>query len=402
MAPTAFDLQSGRPSRSERILVVDDDERLAQAIVRILTRGGFEVVVAGTLGAAFRALREGDFDALVVDIGLPDGSGLDLLREIRGRNSELPVVIMTGTPTVESATQALRSHASEYLPKPFAADDLLRVARQAIETGRVSRLRTKMLAAQFGGDEFVRDVPRTERSFALALPRIYMAFQPIVRSGDGSIYGYEALLRCDEPSLASPQRIFAAAAVLGRVHDVGRAVRASVAATMQEHRDRLEAIFVNIHPSELRADFLAEVSDPLVTLAHRVVLEVSERVSLEAGVQLDDELLRIRDLGYRLAVDDLGEGYAGLSSLVNLRPDIAKIDTSLVRDVDRAPLKRDIVAALVDMARRSGIIVVAEGVETVDERDTLVDLGCDLLQGYLFAEPGPPFPIVRTGAPDKD
>ncbi len=60
------------------------------------------------------------------------------------------------------------------------------------------------------------------------------------------------------------------------------------------------------------------------------------------------------------------------------------------------PLKRDIVAALVDMARRSGIVVVAEGVETVDERDTLVDLGCDLLQGYLFAKPGPPFPTART------
>ncbi len=73
-----------------------------------------------------------------------------------------------------------------------------------------------------------------------------------------------------------------------------------------------------------------------------------------------------------------------------------KIDVSLVRNVHRMPLKQDIVAALVDISRRSGIIVVAEGIETVDERDTLADLGCDLLQGYLFAKPGPPFPVPRT------
>ena len=100
-----------------------------------------------------------------------------------------------------------------------------------------------------------------------------------------------------------------------------------------------------------------------------------------------------------MAVDDLGEGYAGLSSLVTLRPDIAKLDMSLVRDVHRSPLKRDIVAALVDLARRSGILVVAEGIETVEERDALVELGCDLLQGYYFARPGPAFPVVHQPGP---
>ena len=229
-----------------------------------------------------------------------------------------------------------------------------------------------------------------------------MVFQPIVRAGDGSVFGYEALLRCDEPALSSPARLLAAAEVLGRVDDVGRVVRAGVAAAMLAEPDRLDSIFVNLHPMEVRADLLAEMTDPLLAVADRVVLEVTERASLHPGPKLDEELSRIRTLGYRLAVDDLGEGYAGLSSLVHMRPDIAKIDMSLVRDVDRSPLKRDIVAALVDMARRSGIVVVAEGIETVDERDTLVDLGCDLLQGYLFAKPGPPFPVPRTSFERKE
>ena len=382
-------------ARKDRVLVVDDDGAVAQVSKRVLEEE-FEVVLVDTVAGARTALSGGAFDVLLLDVGLPDGSGLDVLRELRGNNSVLPVVMMTGTLSVETATQALRSRVNEYLPKPFATEELLRTVRDAAEAGRVSRLRAKLLAARFGGDELIKDIAGTERAFAAGLAAIRMAFQPIVRASDGSVFGYEALMRCEEPSLSSPMRLLTAAEMLGRVDDLGRAVRDGVAAAMRAERERVEAIFVNLHPAELRADLLAEATDPLLALAERVVLEVTERASLEAGPKLDHELARIRGLGYRLAVDDLGEGYAGLSSLVYLRPDIAKIDMSLVRDIHRAPLKRDIVAALVEMAQRSGIVVVAEGIETVDERDTLVDLGCDLLQGYLFARPGPPFPTPRV------
>ncbi len=358
--------------------------------------------MVSTLGAARAALGDVDLDALVLDLGLPDGSGLELLRELRGKNSELPVVLMTGALSTEAAAQALRSRVSEYLPKPFAPEELLQSVRTAVDAGRISRVRTKLLAARFGGDEFVNDLPGTQKRFALALPKIRMAFQPIVRAADSSVFGYEALLRCDEPSLATPQRLFAAAEVLGRVTDVGRVVRARVAATMLADPTRLEAIFLNVHPAEVRADLLSDETDPLWAVADRVILEITEHASLEGGSKLDAELARIRGLGYRLAVDDLSEGYASLSSLVRVRPDIAKIDMSLVRDVHRMLLKRDIVAALVDIARRSGIVVVAEGIETIDERDTLVDLGCDLFQGYLFARPGPAFPVPRTSFERKE
>ncbi len=382
--------------RPERVLVVEDDPVLAQTIVRALSGAGCQVVVVGTLHGAVVTLGEGEFDALVLDITLPDGSGLDLMRDLRGAHSELPIVMMTGQPTVEAASQALRSRVHEYLAKPFPPEELVRAVRAAAEAGRVSRLRAKLLVARWGGEEFVGDIARTEKLFARALPKIRMVFQPIVRSHDGSVYGYEALLRCEEPSLASPARMLAAAEVLGRTHDVGQAVRAAVAATMRAHPDQQEAIFVNLHPTELRADILTAVTEPLLPWAHRVVLEVTDRAALDGSPQLSDELARIRAQGYRVAVDDLGEGYAGLASLVRLRPDIVKIDMSLVRDVHRSVLKQDIVAALVDLARRAGMTVVAEGVETVGERDSLVALGCHLLQGYLFARPGPPFPTPHT------
>jgi EAL domain-containing protein (putative c-di-GMP-specific phosphodiesterase class I) len=86
-------------------------------------------------------------------------------------------------------------------------------------------------------------------------------------------------------------------------------------------------------------------------------------------------------------VDDLGAGYAGLSSFSQLEPDIAKIDMSLVRGIDSDARKQSIVRSMTRLCDELGTLVVVEGVETTAERDTLVDLGCDLLQGFLFAKP---------------
>jgi EAL domain-containing protein (putative c-di-GMP-specific phosphodiesterase class I) len=104
----------------------------------------------------------------------------------------------------------------------------------------------------------------------------------------------------------------------------------------------------------------------------------------------------LRALGYQIAVDDLGAGYAGLTSLAQLQPELIKIDMSLVRDIDREPTRRMLVGMMLGVAREMGMTVVAEGVETVAERDTLIELGCDLLQGYLFARPGAAFPAVAV------
>jgi EAL domain-containing protein (putative c-di-GMP-specific phosphodiesterase class I) len=190
--------------------------------------------------------------------------------------------------------------------------------------------------------------------------------------------------------------LLAAAQVLGRQADLGRRIRAAVSATLREYPERSEVIFVNIDPAELGDGMLTDSSDPLLPFARRVVLEISERAALfGADSGLEKRLARLREHGYRLALDDMGQGYAGLSSIAIVRPDIVKIDTSLVRDIQRSPLKRDIVVSVLQAALHAGIIVVAEGVESVGERKVLFELGCDLMQGYLFAMPGPAFPELN-------
>jgi len=99
-------------------------------------------------------------------------------------------------------------------------------------------------------------------------------------------------------------------------------------------------------------------------------------------------------LGFQIALDDLGSGYAGLTSFTLLEPEFVKLDMSLVRDVHFSPTKQKIIRSMVRLCKDLGRQIIAEGVESLAERDQLIELGCDLLQGYLFARPGRPFPVV--------
>jgi EAL domain-containing protein (putative c-di-GMP-specific phosphodiesterase class I) len=101
---------------------------------------------------------------------------------------------------------------------------------------------------------------------------------------------------------------------------------------------------------------------------------------------------RLRSLGYRIAVDDLGAGYAGLTSFVTLEPELVKLDMTLVRDIESHPMKQALVRAVTLLCRELGLLVVAEGVETGSERDAVIECGCNLVQGYFVAKPGRPFP----------
>jgi EAL domain-containing protein (putative c-di-GMP-specific phosphodiesterase class I) len=144
---------------------------------------------------------------------------------------------------------------------------------------------------------------------------------------------------------------------------------------------------VNLHPDDLNDVDLIDESAPLTKMASRVVLEVTERASLDSSPKLTERIARLRQLGFRLAVDDIGAGYSGLTSFTQLTPEVVKIDMSLVRDVHKSVLKQRTIGALCHLCHEVGTLVVGEGVETIEERDTLVGLGCDLLQGYLIGKP---------------
>ena len=139
-------------------------------------------------------------------------------------------------------------------------------------------------------------------------------------------------------------------------------------------------------PCVLDGSVLAAVEDaPL----ERLVLEVTEHSSIEDYSALAAALAPLRERGMRVAVDDAGAGYASFRHILKLRPDFIKLDRALTRRVDEDDSRRALAAALVTFAGETGSRIIAEGVETEAQRETLADLGVGLMQGYLFGRPGP-------------
>jgi EAL domain-containing protein (putative c-di-GMP-specific phosphodiesterase class I) len=219
-----------------------------------------------------------------------------------------------------------------------------------------------------------------------------MAYQPIVTWSMKRTFAFEALLRSSEPTLPHPGAILEAAERLGRLEDLGRAIRDRVASAIVEAP--AEYVFVNLHTRDLLDEALYSPTAPLSRLAGRVVLEITERAALDEVKDAAQRVAKLRKTGFRVAVDDLGARYAGLTSFAQLEPDVVNFDMSLVRGLHENETKRKLIQSMRALFGELGLVVIAEGVETPSERDALVETGCDLLQGYLFAKPGRPFPEV--------
>jgi EAL domain-containing protein (putative c-di-GMP-specific phosphodiesterase class I) len=324
---------------------------------------------------------------------MPGLDGLSLLKRIRARDLDVPVVLVTAAPSVESAMRAVELGALRYLVKPVGVPELRETVAQAIRMYRLARLKRDALAYLGDAGGWMGDRAGLDVRFTSALETLWMAYQPIVRWSDRRTFAHEALVRIREPSLPNPGALLAAAERLGRLDELGRLIRSQVAGTLAAAPE-VPLVFVNVHSRDLLDDALYDAAAPLSKLAPRVVLEITERASLEAIQNLRQRIAALRALGYRVALDDLGAGYAALTSMTELEPEIVKLDMALVRNLHLEETKRQLVRSMVSLCRDMGLLVVAEGVETTEERDALVDLGCDLMQGYLFARPGPPFPAA--------
>lgn len=372
-------------SSGGRVLVVDDEAALREVVTELLTDAHYQVTACADGRTALEALRQGPFDAVLSDIQMPDMDGLALLRAVRGLDLDLPVVLLTGGPSLESTVEAIEWGALQYLIKPVTAAKLLAATERAVKLGALARLKREALVAM-GSDQLIGDRAGLESSFQRALDGIWMAYQPIVRAADLGLHGYEALLRTTEAIFPHPGALLSAAESLGRLSGLGAAVRAAVAGLLEAGAFP-GGVFVNLHPLDLADDSLLDPAAPLTKFAPRVVLEITERDSMVDIADVGERVRSLRQLGYKIAIDDLGAGYAGLTSLATLAPDLVKFDMALIRGLDRDIVKRKLVTSMAAVCRDLDIRVVAEGIETEGERAAAVEAGCDLLQGYLLGRP---------------
>ncbi|AGL17840.1 diguanylate cyclase/phosphodiesterase with PAS/PAC sensor(s) [Actinoplanes sp. N902-109] len=220
-------------------------------------------------------------------------------------------------------------------------------------------------------------------------------FQPIV-AGDGRIVGAEALVRMRTPQdqILAPGHFIAAAEETGLVVPLGEHVLTSALRHLLAWHHELGYVSVNVSPRQLsEPGFVPMLRDLLDRVPQldpaRLVLEITETAVLATSVDLQARLHAIKALGVRIALDDFGTGYSSLTWLQSVPADIVKLDRSFVAGLASDPSKSSIISAVLWLAQSLGMTTVAEGVEDLDDWQTLCNLGCPALQGYYFSRPLP-------------
>ncbi|MFO0593766.1 MAG: EAL domain-containing protein [Myxococcaceae bacterium] len=359
------------PDTRPTVLVVDDDDLFLRVCGGLLKRAGLAVETLNDPSRALERIEHRKYDAIVSDVCMPEINGISLLKAVREIDRAVPVVLMTGAPSLENAISAIDLGVHKFLPKPFDVDAFVGAVKDAVARRHL------------GADQVWRN-EKLDR----ALEGLWMAFQPIVVPGRDQPFAYEALLRTRTKDIAGPNEFITLAEETRRLFELGRVIRSAVAREFDKLPDGVD-LFVNLHPEDLDDPDLYRPEAPLSRHARRVVLEITERASVASHGTLHQRISSLRELGYRIALDDLGAGYSGLTTLSRILPEFVKLDASLVRDIDTSGVNQLIVTAVLDLAGELGARVVAEAIETPVERAALEALGVELMQGFHFARPAP-------------
>jgi EAL domain-containing protein (putative c-di-GMP-specific phosphodiesterase class I) len=240
--------------------------------------------------------------------------------------------------------------------------------------------------------EGVEAIRRDELSRMIAQGDVRAVFHPIVRLSDRQIIGHEALTRpLGGSSFDSVEELFAFAESTDLLMEFERLCRRR-AVEAAAHNSELGLLFINasaraVEDPEWAAGGMDAALGKSGFTPQEVVIEITERVAIVRHDEFQSALRTFKDRGYRVAVDDMGAGYASLQSLANIEPDFLKFDTSLVRDIDKSSIKQSLLETLRQLADKIRARVIAEGIEREEEMQTLRRLGIELGQGFLFHRP---------------
>lgn len=383
-----------------RLLLVDDQPVNLHLLVKVLQSAGIDQVRSTTDPfAAADLFLEFEPDLVLLDLHMPglDGFGvMDQLRVLTGPDDFLPIIVITADVTTETRSRALASGANDFLTKPFERTEVLLRIGNLLDTRalhrRLDERRHELEEELLRREEAERraEAERAERSrrvrAVMAENRLGVVYQPIVEVSTNRVVGVEALSRIDAEPQRGPDQWFAEAASVGLELELElHALRRVVTAVDELRPDAY--LSANLSPATLLSGEVGEVVARVP--GRRLVIELTEHAEIDDYDAIHRQLAPLRARGVRVAVDDAGAGYATLRHILQLSPDIIKLDRTLTGGIDHDPVQRALATALVSFADELGGTIVAEGVETVDELDALRRLGIPYAQGYHLGRPGP-------------
>ena len=265
---------------------------------------------------------------------------------------------------------------------------------------RFMRMLARIYAEQLEREEreaVARRMKHAQITAILRENRLITVLQPIVDLASGAAVGFEALARFEGESPQPPNVWFKMAEEVG----LGCELELAAVRSALRHLDNLpDGAYLSVNVSPETA-VTAEFAALLEVGTERVVIEVTEHAAIGDYPQFNSSVARLRFRGMRYAVDDAGAGFATFSHILSTKPDMVKLDMSLIRDIDRDLARRALLHGLLYFIEQINATAVAEGVETLEEAEALKRLGVHCAQGYYFGRPGeqPRQPTAIEGSP---
>lgn len=369
-----------------RILLVDDEPHVTANIRTALRKQPWEIREANSGQMGLELAGEHRFDVIVSDEQMPGMSGAEFLSRVAEQSPETIRIILSGQGSLDTAIRAINEAGIyRFLTKPCESEELLACLTGAVEASKAAR------AAAIAALSLPEQVSLFDRPEEV-LESLSLVFQPIVLSQARKNFGYEALCRSGHPDIPHPGVLFDAGEAAGRTLEIEARIRHLIGESLVSLPPDAQ-LFVNLHPNTLDDESFYHETNPLFAAPDRIVLEVTERASLDGITDLQQKICSLKDRGFKIAVDDLGAGYAGLNTFALLQPDIVKLDIDLIRGIDASSTNQRVVSSMVRLGQEIDFLSVAEGIENEQELRTLIDLGCDLLQGFLLARPAKSFTL---------
>lgn len=376
-----------------RILTVDDEPLIRQQIKRVLERHGHEVFSISNGTEALKVATYKRFDLALVDYNLPVMDGLEILQKLREIQPGCVRILIAGMLNLDLAIKAVnRGEVTRFVEKPFKNELLMEAINEALDT------RLRMIEVARVQQEASRDEEKKILEECLQQAYIHVALQPMISSqahSKGKVVAFEALLRSTHSIFDGPLSVIRAAERHERLGELSGLVFDRV----KEWFERLPQdmkIFVNIHPKELaNGEEFCERLTILKPWADRTIIEITERARIQSIDSWEITLESITNMGFAVAVDDLGAGYSSLSMLADLQPKYIKMDMAVIRDIHLEPRKQRLVELLSRFAAATESLLITEGIENAEELREVLRCGSHLLQGFYFAKPSIDFEAIK-------
>lgn len=379
------------------VLIAEDDPLIRETLATVIDGDEGFVVTAmtGDAESAIGAALDDPPDIALLDVRMPGGGGARAAQMIAEVCPDVHIVAISAHEDEETIAEMIEAGARGYITKDGQSQQMLDTLRRcaAGESIFTPRSATSLMRQYVKSSQRMEAAKRQLREREARLREacdpdtINSVFQPIVDLESGRVMMYEALTRFNSGHDLNTAEWFEEAVQLGMSDQLEIAALARTVAAIVEHGDDSVNVSVNVSPDTLLSPALPATLAPIDLT--RVTVEITEHAQIEDYEQTKAAIDRLQARGARLAIDDAGAGFASLRHILDLMPDVIKLDISLVRGIDLDQPRRALATGLISFANEIDAEIVAEGIETEQELACLKQLGVHLGQGYILARPSP-------------